>query len=327
MTEPSLPPISILICTRDRRAMLAQLLQDLRKQDYPAAVQIVVVEETDAPAPIAGVEYVPHPVRNLGIAHARNLALAHARHDLVVFVDDDCRIPARDWLQRLVAPLVADEHAVAAQGGVCVPSDANAIGWAESLLGFPGGGITRLRQAQGKVQETTEVSTLNAAYRKEAILRAGGLDERARLGGEDFLLARRLAEQGRLLFVPDALVWHAPRGDLRAIWRWFVRRGRAEVALVRQGLAPPGFGSWLVRASFSLKLALALALFPWLSGWPVLLLLGWHASATWRRVGWAWRDAEVPRKAVLVAPLVRLVMDLAADCGRMRAIFADKECS
>ncbi|RME85919.1 MAG: glycosyltransferase, partial [Zetaproteobacteria bacterium] len=79
-----LPAVSVLICTRNRRAWLAALLKDLRAQRYPGAVQIVVVEETDDTQPVEGVDYVPHPVRNLGLGFARNLALRHARHEIVV---------------------------------------------------------------------------------------------------------------------------------------------------------------------------------------------------------------------------------------------------
>jgi GT2 family glycosyltransferase len=301
--------------------MLDALLKDLRRQDYGGDVQIVVVEETDDPRPVEGVDYVPHPVRNLGIAHARNLALDRARHDLIVFVDDDCRV-APDWLGRLLAPLLEDDAVLGAQGGVTVPEGTNAIGWAESLLGFPGGGVARIIRSAGQAQDTVEVSTLNAAYRKQAVREAGGFDEAARWGGEDYLLAKRVATRGRLAFVPKATVRHAARGSLAAIWRWFARRGRAEVLLWRSGLAPGGYAGFLLRSSLLLKLALLLVLAPWAGWWLPLLLPVAVACATWWRLAWAWREAGVPKRAVLVAPLVRLVMDAATDWGRAQALLA-----
>ncbi len=301
--------------------MLDALLEDLRRQDYDGDVQIVVVEETDDPRPVEGADYVPHPVRNLGIAHARNLALAHARHDLIVFVDDDCRV-APDWLGRLLAPLLEDDAVLGAQGGVTVPEGTNAIGWAESLLGFPGGGVARIIHSAGQAKDTLEVSTLNAAYRKQAVREAGGFDEAARWGGEDYLLAKRVAARGRLVFVPEALVRHAARGTLAAIWRWFVRRGQAEISLWRAGLAPSGYAGFLLRSSLFLKLAVLLVLAPWAGWWLPWLLPVVIAGATWWRLAWAWREAAVPKRAILVAPLVRLVMDAATDWGRIRALLA-----
>jgi GT2 family glycosyltransferase len=308
--------VSILIVTRDRRDMLDLLLADLQAQDYSGTIEIVVAEETDDPRPPAGVKYVPLPMLNKGIAYARNMAIGEAGHELIVFVDDDCRV-SPDWLQKLLLPF-ADANVLGVQGGVTVPDGTNAIGWAESLLGFPGGGVSRVHQAHGGNKDTLEVSTLNAAYRRSAVLQAGGFPKAARLGGEDYLLAKRVAEAGRLVFVPEALVCHQARGSLPAIWRWFARRGRAEIDLIRTGIAPPGYGQSIVRASFSFKLTLALATVPWL-GWllPVLLLIA-VVAATWWRLRWSLADTKVPTAACVVAPLVRLVMDLASDVGRVR---------
>lgn len=309
--------VSILICTRDRREMLDELLGDLRAQRYEGKTEIVVVEETDEPREPAGVTYLQLPVRNLGIAYARNRALATASHELVVFVDDDCRVTP-DWLDKLLAPF-GDADVLGAQGGVTVPEGCNAIGWAETLLGFPGGGISRVHRAAGKNQQTLEVSTLNAAYRRAAVLDAGGFPEQARFGGEDYLLAKQVAKQGHLLFVPDALVRHEARGEWPAIWRWFVRRGRAEVDMLQNGLSPAGYGYFLVRSSLLLKLVLTLLSVPWLGWWPPLLLLAGTMGSTWWRLRWTWQQAAIPRTAWLVAPLVRLWMDLATDIGRMLA--------
>lgn len=318
--EGTVPAVSVLICTRDRRNMLDALLADLRQQDYAGEIEIVVVEETDHPHPPDGVKYVPLPVRNRGIAYARNRALAVAGHELVAFVDDDCRVDP-DWLARLLAPF-DDAHVLGVQGGVSVPDGTNAIGWAESLLGFPGGGVGRVHRARGHNQDTLEVSTLNAAYRRLTVREAGGFPESARFGGEDYLLAKRVAEHGRLLFVPEALVRHRVRGGLPAIWHWFVRRGRAEIELIRAGIAPQGYGRYVARASFSLKLAMALATVPWL-GWilPLLLIVA-VVTATWWRLRWALMAPGIPAVAYAVAPLVRMVMDVANDTGRFRAMLS-----
>ena len=296
--------------------MLDALLGDLRSQCYDGEVEIVVVEETGDPRPPDGVVYIPLPVHNRGIAYARNRAIAGAAHELVAFVDDDCRV-APDWLQTLLTPF-ADADVLGVQGGVTVPEGTNAIGWAESLLGFPGGGIGRVHRACGRLQETVEVSTLNAAYRRAAVLQAGGFPEAARLGGEDYLLAKRVAEHGRLLFVPGAMVRHAARGTLPAIWRWFVRRGRAEAGLLRSRLSPPGYAGQLWRGSLLVKLMLTGVLMLWLGWWPLVLLAG-LPLVTWWRLRWALRDRYVPCAAFWVAPLVRLTMDLAADAGRLSA--------
>jgi len=307
--------VSVLVCTRGRRGMLDELLYDLREQDYADDMQIIVVEETDDPRPPEGVDYFPHPMKNLGIAYARNLAVAHAKHEIVVFVDDDCRVEP-GWLTLLLSPLLEDASVLGAQGGVTVPEGTNAIGWAETLLGFPGGGVARIHQSGGEVQETREVSTLNAAYRKQALLDAGGFDEVARLGGEDYLLAKKVAKHGRLVFVPSAIVRHAARGSLPTIWRWFVRRGRAEVVLWRAGIAPRGYGGFMLRSSLGLKLLFASVL-GWWNWWPMLLLVLLVVGRTAWKTCWVPAQRNVPTTAWLWAPWVKMIMDIATDAGRL----------
>jgi len=292
------------------------LLSDLSMQDYQGSVEIVVVEETDSPREIPGVVYVPHPMLNKGIAFARNMSIEHASHDLLVFVDDDCRV-SPDWLHKLITPF-EDELVMGVQGGVTVPENTNSIGWAETLLGFPGGGFTRIVQAKGAKQETREVSTLNAAYRKDVVLEAGGFSDQARFGGEDFLLAKKVAEQGRLLFVPDALVRHEARGSIGAIWRWFVRRGRAEIELWKNHLAPDGFGIWMIRASLLIKLAPLLLLSVW-SVWPAILFLLLMVTFNLWRFRWVLGRTDIPASAWWVLPWIRMYMALASDVGRVKS--------
>lgn len=319
---PGKPPASILICSRDRRADLERIVQDSKAMDTIHPFDIVVVEETDAPRPIAGVRYIAHGVKNLGFAHARNLSLAQATGDIVVFVDDDCQIK-EGWLDNLLRPF-ADATVVGAQGGVVVPEGTNAVGWAESLLGFPGGGVRRVIESGGVVQETTEVSTLNSAYRRDVVQAVGGFSHRLKWGGEDYLLAKKACEHGRCLFVPDALVAHRARGSFAGIWDWFVRRGRAEVGVVRSREYAAANWSSLLRSSLLLKLLLLSIpglIFP--RGWLLLLLLPFYSLLQYCRSWPVWRRSAAPFLSLILVPLVKWTMDLAADVGRLKGIVHD----
>lgn len=325
LENPSGKPLSsILICSRDRRADLEKIVQDLKAMDTIHSFDIVVVEETDAPRPIAGVRYIAHAVKNLGFAHARNLSIAQAKGDIVVFVDDDCQI-REGWLDNLLRPFV-DETVIGAQGGVVVPGDTNAIGWAESLLGFPGGGVRRVVDSGGSMQETMEVSTLNSAYRRDIVQAVGGFSYRLKWGGEDYLLAKKACRHGRCLFVPDALVAHRTRGNFLSIWDWFVRRGRAEVGVVRsREYAEAGWSS-VLRSSLLLKLLLLSMLGLFFSmGWlyALLLFLPFYSLLQYYRIYPVWRRSGAPFLALVMVPPVKLTMDLAADVGHLKGILND----
>ena len=315
--------VSILICSRDRRRDLESVAKAFKGMATKYSFQIVAVEETDHPVPISGITYVPHPVANRGIPYARNLALAHATGAIIVFLDDDCRI--HDGWSDKILEAFKDDSVVGVQGGVTVPETTNALGWAESILGFPGGGITRVWQAQGKVQETREVSTLNCAYRRWVLDKIGGFDEMLKLGSEDNLLAKQACDYGRCIFVPGAMVSHKARGSLAQIWKWFVRRGRAEVDLIRTGKQKDNNFWTVLKSSLAIKLAVLMITAINLSAvWAAFLItLGGfiYLFLQYARYVKPWRFSKSTLTALIVLPVVKLTMDMATDWGRFRGLF------
>jgi GT2 family glycosyltransferase len=315
------PTISVLICTKDRREDVARALASLRADGVAReGVEIVVIEETADPRPIAGVRYVPLPPEGRGFAHVRNRAVAAARGSLLVFVDDDCEVE-RGWFEALVAPLQADPAVGGAAGAVLV-RDCNAIGYAESILGFPGGGLRYLDAAGGRVVPTAFLSTCNAAYRRAAIEQAGGFSSLASLGGEDSLLAERVSAHWPCRYVPGAVVYHKPRQRLAAIFRWFVRRGRAEMRILPAKARPAAVARSLARGSTLLRVVVVAAVLAWLP-WPLWLttpaVLAAYYAAMLARFSFA-RRYPTHRAGWWLVPLVKLVADAGADVGRWREL-------
>ena len=315
------PLISILIVSRDRRRHLETLVARLKDMDTRHRYEIVVVEETDRPEPFEGVTYVPHPVADLGIPYARNLALANATGELVVFIDDDCTVPDQ-WLNRLLTPF-QNARVVGVQGGVTVPPDTNPVGWAETILGFPGGGVKRVLESKGRTIETKEVSTLNCAYRKWVIEEIGGFDERLKLGAEDYILAKEACTYGQCLFVPDAIVAHESRGSFLKIWKWFVRRGRSDIKAQRTRSSNEYALSMVLKSSVGLKVCgLFIACLIFDTSLLVLLpaaLLS-YAGLQYIRHFKAWKETRTSFKTLCVISPVKLLMDIAMDWGRVKGL-------
>jgi GT2 family glycosyltransferase len=321
VSEP--PTVSVLICTKDRRADLARALASLQADGVEReGVEIVVIEETARPEPIPGVRYVPLPPEGRGFAYVRNRAVETAKGSVLVFVDDDCEVE-RGWFDALIAPLLADPGIGGAAGAVLV-RDCNAIGYAESVLGFPGGGLRYLAAAGGRVVPTAHLSTCNCAYRREAIEAVGGFSSQAALGGEDSLLAERVTARWPCRYVPDAIVYHKPRQRLSAIFRWFVRRGRAEILILPAKAQPGAVARSLLRGSMLLRTLVAAAVLAWLP-WPVWLtaplLLGAYYAALLRRFAFA-RRYPTHRAGWWLTPLVKIVADAGAEVGRLRELAA-----
>jgi GT2 family glycosyltransferase len=315
------PTVSVLICTKDRRDDVARALASLRADGVEREdVEIVVIEETADPAPIPGVRYVPLPPEGRGFAHVRNRAVEAAKGSILVFVDDDCEVE-RGWFDALLAPLLADPAVGGAAGAVLV-RDCNAIGYAESVLGFPGGGLRYLDAAGGRVVPTAFLSTCNCAYRRAAIEAAGGFSPLASLGGEDSLLAERVGAQWPCRYVPGAVVYHKPRQRLAAIFRWFIRRGRAEMRILPAKARPAAVARSLLRGSILLRVVLAAVVLAWLP-WPPWVtapaLASLYYAAMLRRFAFA-RRYPTHRAGWWLVPLVKLVADAGAEVGRLREL-------
>jgi len=313
--------VSILICSRDRRFDLETIVNDLKSMGTGYTFDIVVVEETNDPLPIEGVHYFPHPVKNFGFPYARNLSVAKSTGEILVFVDDDCQI-SNEWLNNLLRPF-QDKSVVGVQGGVVVPEGTNAVGWAESILGFPGGGIKRIIESGRKLRQTVEISTLNCAYRRWVVDAVGGFDGRLKWGGEDYLLAKKACQHGKCLFVPDAVVAHRVRGKLAGIWQWFVRRGRAEIGVVRSREYEGAGWIAILRNSLMFKFFLISVFCLFLSIDLIYIIptaFFFYLVMQYYRNFSVWRISGAPLKTLLIIPFIKLTMDVAADSGRIKGI-------
>jgi succinoglycan biosynthesis protein ExoM len=103
--------ISVCVCTYERPALLARLLDALAAQitDASFAFDVVVVDNdvnrsseevvrSFVSRAAVTVTYDAEPQRNISLA--RNRAIQHATGNLIAFIDDD-ESPARDWLRHL----------------------------------------------------------------------------------------------------------------------------------------------------------------------------------------------------------------------------------
>ncbi len=123
--------VSIIICTRDRANSLRHTLKSLQGCDRPSdlAVELVVVDNgsTDHTRQVVE-EAVFHgaPVRRVfesspGLSRARNAGLRATASDVILFTDDDVRVPA-GWIAGMCQPILSGK-ADAVAGGVHFPAD------------------------------------------------------------------------------------------------------------------------------------------------------------------------------------------------------------
>jgi glycosyltransferase involved in cell wall biosynthesis len=120
--------VSILICTKDRAAALRDTLSSLARVAVPRGwkVELLVVDNGSRDGtrevvqgarfgfgtPRIESEIVP------GVASARNRCLDKATGEVLLWTDDDVRLP-RDWIEKMVRP-IQEGRMDAVAGGVCL---------------------------------------------------------------------------------------------------------------------------------------------------------------------------------------------------------------
>lgn len=269
------PPITVVVCTRDRTETLARCLAALGALDYPDH-QILVVDNapsTDATkalvASLPGVDYVREP--RPGLDWARNRGLAEAAHDIVAFTDDDTEVD-RHWLTAL-AEAFADPQ-VGLVTGLVVPMklDTPARTYFEDIYGGMGKGFDTFLHSGSRTgrRELLWASGYgvgaNMAFRKATIATVGAFDPAldvgtaTRGGGDIEMFHRAVARGATLAYQPAAFVWHEHRADLGGLRRQLADNGC-------------GFGAYLLACARNRTVPktaiLSFALREWIGGWLV----------------------------------------------------------
>ncbi len=226
--EAPLPSVTVLLCTRDRPALLGDALAlldaELRgRRD----VDLVVVDNSTDPSatraaltglPYAHVVHEPRP----GLSRARNTGLAQCTGEVVAMLDDDVLVQP-GWLDGLLRPFAARDVAVVT--GAVLPADLDDL---EAQVFEDYGGLHRGPHRRSWSAEwldaddlppTTWVigGTASAAFRRLALVGAGGFLEGLGAGtsagvGEDTeCFYRLLRAGGRIVYEPTARVLHRHR--------------------------------------------------------------------------------------------------------------------
>jgi len=221
--------VSVIIPTRERTAPLAECLRALAAQTYPrAGFEILIVDDGSDAADAAAIEALAAEwgARSLrqppsGPAEARNLGAGQAQGVYLAFTDDDC-CPAPGWLAALVAALEA--HPGAAAGGPIMNAlPHNPYAAASQAL------VTYIYSYYNRdPQHAVFLTSNNLAFPAEVFNALGGFDCTLHLAaGEDRDLCDRWTlNQHRLIYVPAAVVAHAPAVNARRFWEQHFRYGR-----------------------------------------------------------------------------------------------------
>jgi len=122
------------------------------------------------------------------------------------------------------------------------------------------------------------------------------------------------------------MVSHEARGRLIKIWHWFVRRGRAEIDVIRTGKQQDTNLWTVLKSSLVVKLFLVTILTIVCSDWSVFIVSSTilaYGGLQYTRYHKTWKASFAPEMSFVLLPIVKLTMDIAMDWGRFRGLVFD----
>jgi len=258
------PPVSVVVCTRDRPEGALSTLRGLTALRYPQ-FEVVLVDNAPSSgatrdgvrgefADDARIRYVREP--RPGLSCARNRGVAESTAEIIAFTDDDVRVDPW-WLHGIVRGFGRADDVACVTGLIPTAALDNAV-----QLYFD------QRQRWGAFSEP-RIFDLNAnrddsplypysagifgaganfAISRGALKELGGFDEALGAGtpsggGEDLdVFVRTVLSGHRLVYEPSAIIWHDHRASLQDLSRQMLAYGSGCTAaltalLLRSGRA------------------------------------------------------------------------------------------
>ena len=232
----SVPTVTIVVPTFQRRASVLRLLRSLESQTFPASAFDVIVAvdgSTDGTAEAVrdhaapfGVTVVEGP--NRGRARACNGAISAAQGDLLILLDDDMEAAAD------LVTAHARAHAGTVPRGVVGAAPIVSSPASPPFVRYMADGfrsrLDRLAQPGYRVR-FRDAYTGNFSVRRDLLQSVGGFDESFQVyGHEDYELALRLQAAGaELWYSAEALAWQHYEKSFAGFARDGIARGRTAV--------------------------------------------------------------------------------------------------
>jgi mycofactocin system glycosyltransferase len=228
------PSITVIIPVKDRAAELAECLESIFSQDYPAdSIDVIVVDDAsqDETAAVAG-DFSCRLIslsENRGQSHCRNLGAREAGGEIVAFIDSDC-VAGKGWL-RETAPYFRWDKVGAVGGRVDGYFETSRLDRYEKAFSSLSMGSHILHG--GPDDSLVYAPMCNLLVRRSAFLETGGIRGEMRVG-EDVDFCWRMRTKGHvLLYVPFGAVLHKHRSRLAPMLKRRWEYGTSEASLYR----------------------------------------------------------------------------------------------
>lgn len=218
MTPSGNCPVSVVILTCNRKQVLLELLEDLRKQTLYGRFEIVVVDNHSQDGTYEAMAATYPEVRCISLSEnkgcaGRNIGIRAASGEIVVTLDDDIVFTRPDELERVLDAF--KRH-----------PDADAINFkilyhdTKELIPFNWCHPRPFERYSDTTFETDYISEGAVAFRKDLFTTVGFYPEDFFLSHEGYDLAYRILDQRcTIIYSPDVQVCHKISRRQRESWR------------------------------------------------------------------------------------------------------------
>ncbi len=217
---------SIIIASYNEGKNLEKCLESLTQIRYPReAYEIIVVDNNSTDNTFEIVRQFPEVLYlkegKQGASFARNKGISRAKGNIMVFLDADTAV-TRNWLSAIIEPF--EKKDIGAVGGAILPFNENNI-----FSQYLGVSLFLRYPRYGKKREIRGFPSCNLAVQKEMIRR--GFDTATfSTYGEDKDICYHILEKGfKVIFQPDAIVYHRHPESLRELIRLCVKSSAGRV--------------------------------------------------------------------------------------------------
>ena len=229
------PAISVIIPTFNRPRELANCLAAFERSNYPAdQFEIIVVDDGSVVSPESTLALINKRLdvklirqANAGPSTARNAGARRASGHILAFTDDDCA-PAADWLRQIALRFITEPDCIIV-GGRTLNSLSDNIFSAVSQHIVDIGCAHHNKDPN----DARFFTANNLAVRAADFFRVGGFDSSfGNTASEDRELCGRWLHHGyRMIYVPEATMYHAHRLTFRTFCRQHFNYGRGALLL------------------------------------------------------------------------------------------------
>jgi glycosyltransferase involved in cell wall biosynthesis len=226
----------VIIPVRNRASDFRDCLESIVSLEHSSFEIIVVDDQSDEGTWKVASRY---PVRLLkgmgkGAYAARNVGIAAARSPIVAFTDSDC-IVDKEWLGKLTESY--SDHTVAGVGGRVLAAPTTSLVEIFQSLEPQEAVDSNYRHELGPLSQGPFLNGLgsgNMSFRLQVLKEVNGFAEDMDKCG-DYELCWRIQKRGcRLLYEPDARVYHKSRSTLAELVIQSFRSGRSQPQFLKK---------------------------------------------------------------------------------------------